>query len=76
MRKAFLTLAFLLIGIIAPILACSDNSARAAEVKVRHACFAMPKPEPMKSDMDLSQMPWSENKNLSDRDINDIMNKR
>ena len=70
-------MALLLIGIIAPILACSDNSARMTmDTKARVACYAMPKQEPSKTDADLLQMPWSENKNLSDRDINDIMNKR
>ena len=77
MRKIFLTLALLVIGIVAPILACSDNSARMTiDSKTRVACFAMPKQEPSKIDADLLQNPWSENKNLSDRDINDIMNKR
>ena len=69
-------MALLLIGIIAPILACSDNSTPAAHFHARVACFAKPHAEPMKSEVDLSQIPWSENKNLSDRDINDIMNKR
>ena len=77
MRKIFLTMALLAIGIVAPILACSDNSARmTVDSTVRVACFAAPKQEPSKTDTDLQQMPWSENKNLSDRDINDIMNKR
>ena len=77
MNRIFLTMSLLAIGIIAPILACSDDSCiSATQVTAKVACYAMPKEEISKVDASLQQMPWSENKNLSDRDINDIMNKR
>ncbi|HYF32199.1 MAG TPA: hypothetical protein VD993_13845 [Chitinophagaceae bacterium] len=72
MRKVFFTAALLFIGIVAPILACSDNSC-----KTEAPVLAMPAEVIGQEETDTpairSQVPWLDNKNLSDKDINDIM---
>lgn len=72
MRKICLTAALLLIGIVAPILACSDHSGKAGIAgPAMPACVATS--EEPRTGINPLQMPWSEDKTLSDRDINEIM---
>ena len=70
MRRLCTTLAVLLIGIITPILACSDNS-RKTDMNLLAMPVSLATPD-YSTATSLAEMPWSENKNLSDRDINKI----
>lgn len=71
MRKVCSTIALLLIGIVAPILACSDNSGKPTMNLLTKPVIAASTTEDSAQNS-LAQMPWTENKNLSDKDINKI----
>ena len=78
MRKVLVISTLLLIGIIAPILACSDNYRRTGmcmmEMDMPAETQAPPRVERDTQGVS-SPMPWSETKNLSNNEINEIMKK-
>lgn len=79
MRKVFLISSLVLIGIIAPILACSDNSGKPGISALEAAADA---PEVANDHLHQDTgtaaqlIPWSETKNLSSNEINQILQQK